>query len=79
MTGTSANRTGGPPAQTALDVQQALGDDVDLIIDGGPSPVGQPSTIVEADERLRIVREGAIPRILIEEALRARGFSLKNA
>ena len=79
LTGTSANRTGAPPAQTARDVQQALGDDVDLIIDAGPTPGGQPSTIVEAEERFRIVREGAIPRMIIEEALRARGFPLKNA
>ena len=38
LTGTRANRTGAPPAQTARDVQQALGDDVDLIIDAGPTP-----------------------------------------
>jgi L-threonylcarbamoyladenylate synthase len=79
LTGTSANRTGAPPTQTARDVQQALGDDVDLIIDAGPTPGGQPSTVVEAGESVRLVREGVIPRIRIEEALRARGFSLKNA
>jgi L-threonylcarbamoyladenylate synthase len=79
VTGTSANRTGAPPAQTAREVQQALGDDVDLIIDAGPTPGGQPSTVVEAGEPVRIVREGAISRIRIEESLRRRGFSLKNA
>lgn len=79
LTGTSANRSGAPPAQTARDVQRALDDDVDLIIDAGPTPGGQPSTVVEAGDPVRIVREGAIPRIRIEESLRTRGFSLKNA
>ena len=79
LTGTSANRTGAPPAQTARDVQEALGDDVDLIIDAGSTPGGQPSTIVEAGEPVRIVREGAIPRLRLAESLRAGGFSLKDA
>jgi len=50
-----------------------------VIIDAGPTPGGLPSTVVEADETLRIVREGAIPRSAIEAALSARGFFLKNA
>jgi len=60
-------------------VEQAFGAKVDLIIDAGSTPGGLPSTVVEAGERLRIVREGAIPRTSIEAALLARGFSLKNA
>jgi L-threonylcarbamoyladenylate synthase len=79
LTGTSANRTGTPPAHTAREVELALGAQVDVIIDAGPTPGGLPSTVVEADETLRIVREGAIPRSAIEAALSARGFSLKNA
>ncbi len=79
LTGTSANRAGAPPAHTAREVEEALGTEVDMIIDAGPTPGGLPSTVVEADETLRVVREGAIPRGAIEAALQARGFSLKNA
>lgn len=79
LTGTSANRAGAPPAQTAREVEQAFGDEVEVIVDAGPTPGGLPSTVIEADETLRIVREGAIPRGAIEAALRATGFSLKRS
>ena len=79
LTGTSANRAGAAPARTAEAVQQALGDAVDLILDAGPAPGGLPSTVVDAHESLRIVREGAIARSVIEARLRQRGFSLKNS
>ena len=78
LTGTSANRAGAPPPHTAGEVEQAFGAEVDVIIDAGPTPGGLPSTVVEADETLRIIREGAIPRSAIEAALHDRGFSLKN-
>jgi L-threonylcarbamoyladenylate synthase len=78
LTGTSANRTGAPAACTAREVDQALGDEVDVIIDAGPTAGGRPSTVVEAEVTLRIVREGAIERSAIEAALRARGFSLNG-
>ena len=77
LTGTSANRAGAPPARTAREVDTALGQEVELIIDAGATPGGLPSTVVEADESLRIVREGAITPDLLEAALRAQGFSLK--
>jgi L-threonylcarbamoyladenylate synthase len=79
LTGTSANRAGAPPAQTACEVEQAFGDEVDMIVDAGPTPGGLPSTVIEADKTVRIVREGAIPRAIIEAALRSRGFSLKRS
>ena len=79
LTGTSANRTGASPAQTAHQVDDALGEEVDIIIDAGTTPGGLPSTVVEANETLRIVREGAIPRGAIEAALRTRGISLKQS
>ena len=79
LTGTSANRTGAPPACTAGDVQAALGEEVDVIIDAGPTPGGLPSTVVEADDGLRVVRIGAIAEDVLEAALSARGFSLKRA
>lgn len=79
LTGTSANRTGAAPARTAREVQDSLGHDVDAILDAGPTPGGLPSTVVEADDGLRIIREGAIPRAAIEAALQRRGFSLKKS
>jgi L-threonylcarbamoyladenylate synthase len=79
LTGTSANRSGTPPALTAGAVQEVFGDDVDLIIDAGSMPGGRPSTVVDAGDRLHIVREGAVSRSEIETALRERGFSLKHA
>jgi len=67
ITGTSANRTGGPEPLTADDVRAQLGEAVDLIIDGGPCPGGTPSTVVDcAVDPPRIVREGAISREELE-------------
>jgi len=61
LAATSANRSGEPDA---LDVWQAagyLGDSVALYVDGGPSPGGRPSTVVDCSaESLQILREGAI-------------------
>ena len=58
---TSANRSGLPPARTAEGTKDLLGDGPDLILDGGPTPGGVPSTIVRvAEGRLLVVREGAI-------------------
>jgi L-threonylcarbamoyladenylate synthase len=76
LTGTSANRTGAPPVQTPEAVQESLHDEVELIVDGGPTPGGLPSTVVEAVGSLRIIREGAIKRAALESLLRMRGFSL---
>jgi len=62
LTGTSANRTGQSPAQSAEDVTQQLGSVVDLIVDGGPTPGGQPSTVLQLVNGLRVLREGAVTR-----------------
>ena len=79
LTGTSANRAGAPPLRTADEVEQAFGAELDVIVDAGPTPGGLPSTVVEVDETLRIIRDGAVPRQAIEAALHERGFSLKHA
>jgi len=59
---TSANRSGSPASISALEVAAALGNDVDLILDGGFAPGGVSSTVVgfHGDE-LRMYREGPIP------------------
>jgi L-threonylcarbamoyladenylate synthase len=58
---TSANRSGDPPAKSAQEAAAALGNDVDLILDGGASPGGVPSTVIAIENGgLRILREGAL-------------------
>ena len=59
---TSANRSGEPPARTAEAVIAAVGDRLDLLVDGGTTPGGVPSTVVAfAGDDLRVLRVGAIP------------------
>ncbi len=70
ITGTSANPTGGPDPVTAEDVRKTLGDRVDHIIDGGPAPMGQPSTIIDlTGEKPRLIRAGALAVEAIEEVI----------
>ena len=76
LTGTSANKTEQPPAQTAQTVDAAMGSEIDLVIDAGTTPGGMPSTVINATGTVEIIREGALERAAIERALRARGFSL---
>lgn len=61
---TSANLTGEPPATNAEEAQKALGDKVNLVLDGGPSRLGHPSTVVATDSSgaLTVLREGAISK-----------------
>ena len=62
LTATSANRSGSPALATADDVERALGQGVALIIDGGPSPGGPASTIVDVTgAHPRLIREGPVP------------------
>ena len=61
LIGTSANRSGHPPPRTAQEAISKLGDVVDLVIDGGPAPLGIPSTVVDLTGPEPVVlREGAI-------------------
>jgi L-threonylcarbamoyladenylate synthase len=76
VTGTSANREGMPPPTTAEDVLRSLGDTLDLIVDAGPTPGGQPSTVIDVQGPIRIIRHGAIDRDAIVSQLTAHGLSL---
>jgi L-threonylcarbamoyladenylate synthase len=67
ITATSANLSGRPAAQNVQEVNLQLGPGLDLIIDGGPSPVGYPSTVLDCSRpKPFIIREGAISRTDIE-------------
>ena len=62
LTSTSANRSAEPPARSACEVENALGDHLDLILDGGPSDTTLPSTLVDVStDHAILLREGAIP------------------
>lgn len=76
LTGTSANRAGGLPAREATEVQDAMGRDVDLIVDAGPTPGGLPSTVVDARDTVRLIRPGAITRQMLQNVLQTHGRSL---
>ena len=74
---TSANRSGEADAQSAADVVATLGEAVDLVLDGGPSAGGRPSTVVDLTGRVpRIVRAGAIGLERIREVLAGAGLQL---
>jgi L-threonylcarbamoyladenylate synthase len=61
ITGTSANKHGGADPTTAKEVQRQLGSRLSLVLDGGPSPLGVPSTVVDVTTSLaRVLRQGAI-------------------
>ena len=61
ITGTSANRTGQPPALTAEEARLQLGTAVDLVLQGGNTPQGVQSTIVDLTGPVpRVLRQGAI-------------------
>ncbi|WP_447962995.1 L-threonylcarbamoyladenylate synthase [Nitrospira sp. Ecomares 2.1] len=76
LTGTSANRSGQPPAESVGDVMEQLGSVVDVIVDGGPTPGGQPSTVLQVVPEARILREGAISRLKLQEVLVRKGIPL---
>ncbi|MEP7136893.1 MAG: L-threonylcarbamoyladenylate synthase [Chloroflexota bacterium] len=61
MAVTSANISGQPSPSTAQEVLAQLGGRIDLIIDGGTTPGGVPSTLVDCTgNELKILREGPI-------------------
>lgn len=60
LTSTSANISGMPPAEEAKRVIEYFDYSLDLLIDGGKTPGGLPSTIIDVTEGLRIVRKGIL-------------------
>lgn len=58
---TSANRSAGPNPRTAQEVLDQLADRIDAIVDGGQTPGGVPSTVLDCTAAAPIIlREGAI-------------------
>src|SRR5919198_2084976 len=65
----SANRSGHVSPTTAQHVLADLRGRVDLVLDGGPSPVGLESTIVACIGEPTLLRPGGRPRADIERVL----------
>ncbi len=67
---TSANLSGGENARDAAQVTAQLSGRIDLILDGGITPGGQPSTVVDCtSETLTILRSGPISQDEIQQKL----------
>jgi tRNA threonylcarbamoyl adenosine modification protein (Sua5/YciO/YrdC/YwlC family) len=57
----SANLSGLPAATQAAEADGMLGDSVEVVLDGGPSPKREASTILDVrGERPRLLRPGAL-------------------
>jgi L-threonylcarbamoyladenylate synthase len=70
---TSANLSGQPAPSTADEVEQALGDHVALILDGGPTQGSAASTVLDlTTEPPRVIRLGAVPLAELERVLGTR-------
>jgi L-threonylcarbamoyladenylate synthase len=64
ITATSANLQGLPECTHAACVRDQIGDRIPLIVDGGPSGQGLPTTIVDlsgGENEWQVLREGSIP------------------
>jgi len=69
---TSANKSGEPPPSTAREAFNKLRTEIDLVLDGGPSPLTQPSTVLDmSGEQAWILRSGPITAEQLKEALTA--------
>ncbi len=70
MAVTSANISGKPVPSTAEEVYAQLNGRIPLIIDGGATPGGVPSTVVDCSTgKLKILREGPISEQELYSAL----------
>lgn len=58
----SANTTGAPAATTAGEAEAMLGEQVSVLLDGGPTPGSAASTIIDGTSgQPRLLRSGGVP------------------
>ena len=75
----SANLTGKDAATDADEAEAMLGDAVEVLLDGGPTPGSVPSTIVDATgDRPRLLRLGAVPVERIDEVVAPLGVRVED-
>lgn len=68
---TSANISGQNPAHAAKEIQDAFGNGIDVVLDGGFTPQENPSTVVRmVDGEIVILREGVITAEELRQAWR---------
>lgn len=70
----SANRRGQPPPRNVDEAADAIGDDVGLVVDGGPCRFAKPSTIVRVKTvngatRITVEREGVYDERMIRKMM----------
>jgi len=71
LVGTSANKTGQKPPKTAEEATKQLGKEVDIVLDGGPTPLSQESTVIDlTSEKPKMLREGPVKLEEVMNALR---------
>jgi tRNA threonylcarbamoyl adenosine modification protein (Sua5/YciO/YrdC/YwlC family) len=72
VTATSANLSGAAECTTAECVREQLGDSIQMIVNGGPTPNTLPTTIVDlsgSPPEWQILRDGAVPHDQVSEIL----------
>jgi L-threonylcarbamoyladenylate synthase len=70
LVSSSANLSGGVAPRAVTEIDRAILDGVDIVIDGGVCPRGIPSTILDVSASVwRVLREGNITREAIETAV----------
>lgn len=73
---TSANLSGAANTLTAADVVGQLNGRIDLVVDGGETPGGVPSTVVDfMSDQPRVLREGPVTLKMMQKVLKKADFS----
>jgi len=71
LTGTSANPTGEAPADTAQQALESCGAGIARLVDGGRTPGGPPSTVLDlTGKRASVLRSGAVSTEAIGQIVR---------
>ena len=64
----SANKSGRPSPTTVQAVAEDLGDEVDMILDGGPTSIGLESTVVDTTgDAVAILRPGGVTKEMLAQ------------
>ena len=72
---TSANKSGEPPPTTAEAAIEAVGEHVAVVLEAGPSPIGQASTVLDVTgAKPKALRQGSI---MAEELSRVLGIEVE--
>lgn len=67
---TSANKSGSPSLTDAAAVEEALGAEIDILLDGGKVAAEDPTVVDATGDKPRVTREGCVKADRIMEAAR---------